>query len=35
MILIEFKYSDNAHYQPGSVFKVKTVHIINQNIMLC
>ena len=34
MILIEFKYSDNAHYQPGSVFKVKTVDIINQNIMV-
>ena len=33
MILIEFKYSDNVHYQPGSVFKVKTVDIINQNII--
>ena len=34
MILIEFKYSDNAHYQPRSVFKIKTVDIINQNIMV-
>ena len=34
MIQIEFKYNDNAHYQPRSVFKVKTVDIINQNIMV-
>ena len=29
MIPKEFKCSDNANYQPGGVFKVKTVDFIN------
>ena len=34
MIPIEFVYSAQAHYAHSSAFKVKTVNIINQNIVV-
>ena len=34
MIPKEFAYSEQAHYAHWSEFKVKTVNIINQNIVV-
>ena len=34
MISKEFAYSAQAHYAHSSAFKVKTVNIINQNIVV-
>ena len=34
MIPKEFEYSEQAHYAHGSAFKVKTVNIIDQNIVV-
>ena len=34
MIPIEFKYSDNAHYLQSSALNVKSIKIINQNIVI-
>ena len=34
MIPKEFAYNYQAEYPPGSVFKVKTINIIDQNIVV-
>ena len=34
MIPIEFKYSDGAHYPPAGAFNVKSIDIINQDIIV-
>ena len=34
MIQIEFKYSHNANYPYPDAFKVKSIEIINQNIVI-
>ena len=34
MIPIEFKYSDDANYPYSNAFNVKSIEIINQNIVI-
>ena len=34
MIAIEFKYSDDANYPYSNAFNVKSIEIINQNIVI-